>query len=300
MYSQITSNKRRSIGLLIGFVILVTGLAYLFTTAFNQPSFFVPVVIFAVVYALISYFASAQIAITMSRAREVAKKDAPELYNVVENLAITAGLPTPKIYIIDDPSPNAFATGRDPEHAIVAVTSGILEILDRSELEGVIAHEMSHVGNYDIRFMAIVVALVAVVAVLSDMFLRLSFWSSFGDEEDSNSNPVLLAVGIAGALLAPIAAALTQMAISRNREYLADASGALLTRYPEGLARALAKIEADPRGLAHANSATAPLYISNPLKGKGKGIGQSLANLFSTHPPTAERIKRLQEMEGQV
>jgi heat shock protein HtpX len=300
MYSQIASNKRRSIGLLLGFVLFISGLAYILTLAFNESRFFIPVVIFAVVYAMITYFASAQIAITMSGAREIQKKDAPDLYNVVENLAITAGIPTPKVYIIEDDSPNAFATGRDPQHAIVAVTSGILRILDRSELEGVIAHELSHVGNYDIRFMAIVVALVSVVAVLSDMFLRLSFWSSFGDEEDSGSSPLLLVIGIAGAILAPIAAAMTQMAISRKREFLADASGALLTRYPEGLARALAKIEADPRGLARVNTATAPLYISNPLKGQGKGIGQSLANLFSTHPPTAERIKRLNEMESKV
>ena len=283
--------------MLLGFIVLITALAYIMTLAFNQTGFFLPIVIFAVAYALFTYFASAKLAIAMSRAREIEKKDAPELYNVVENLAITAGLPTPKIYIIDDPSPNAFATGRDPQHAIVAVTSGILQILDRAELEGVIAHEMSHVGNYDIRFMAVVVALVSVVAVLSDMFLRLSFWSNFGDDE-GEANPILMVVGIAGTILAPIAAAMTQMAISRNREFLADASGVLLTRYPEGLARALAKIEADPRGLQHANSATAPLYISNPLKGRGKGFGQSLANLFSTHPPTAERIKRLNEMEG--
>ena len=300
MYSQIASNKRRSILLLLGFVAFVGLFGYVISKAFSQPGFAVPILIFAIVYALISYFASAQMAITMSRAKPIAKADAPDLYNVVENLAITAGLPMPQVYIIDDPSPNAFATGRDPQHAIVAVTSGLLTLLTKTELEGVIAHEMSHVGNFDIRFMAIVLALVSVVAVLSDMFLRMTFWNSFGDDEGGEANPVWLGIGIAGAILAPIAAALTQLAISRKREFLADASGALLTRYPEGLASALAKIEADPKGLAHANSATAPLYISNPLKGKGEGFGQTLANLFSTHPPTAERIKRLNEMVDHV
>lgn len=302
MYSQIASNKRRSLLLVLGFVVFVTGLAYLLTAAFDRPGFFVPVAIFAVVYAAFSYFGSAKIALAMSGAKPIAKDDAPELYRIVENLAITAGLPMPKVYIINDPSPNAFATGRDPQHAVVAVTSGILEILEKDELEGVIAHEMSHVGNFDIRFMAIVVALVAIVSLISDMFLRLSFWGSFGEDDDNNGggNPLLFALGIVGALLAPLVASLTQLAISRRREYLADASGALLTRYPEGLARALAKIGSDPRGLQRANSATAPLYISNPLKGRGKGVGQGLARLFSTHPPIEERIKRLREMEGNV
>ncbi len=303
MYSQIASNKRRSVLLVIGFVLFISGLAYVLTLGFGRPGFFVPVVIFAVIYAAISYFASAKIALAMSGAKPIAKADAPELYRIVENLAITAGLPMPKVYIIDDPSPNAFATGRDPQHAVVAATSGILQLLDKNELEGVIAHEMSHVGNFDIRFMAIVVALVAVVSLLSDMFLRLSFWSSFGDDDEGNNgggNPVILVIGIVGALLAPLVASLTQLAISRRREYLADASGALLTRYPEGLASALAKISTDPRGLERANSATAPLYISDPLKGKAKGVGQSLARLFSTHPPIEERIKRLREMEGHI
>ena len=297
MYSQIAANKRGSIFLLFAFVGIVGGLGYVLTHAFGRPGFFVPVLIFAIVYAAISYFASAQIALAMSGARPVEKKDAPELYRIVENLAITAGLPTPKVYIIDDPSPNAFATGRDPQHAVVAVTTGILERLEKTELEGVIAHELSHVGNYDIRFMALVVALVSIVAIISDMFLRLSFW---GGEDEENSNPLMIALGIIGALLAPLVATLVQLAISRRREYLADASGALLTRHPEGLARALAKIAQDPRGLARANSATAPLYIANPLKGRSAGVGRALANLMSTHPPTEERIKRLQEMEHTV
>ncbi len=215
----------------------------------------------------------------------------------VENLAITAGLPTPKIYIIEDDSPNAFATGRDPQHAVVCVTTGILPLLKKDELEGVIAHELSHVGNYDIRFMALVVALVSVVALLSNLFLRLSFWNNFGDNEERDVSPIFIVLGIVGAILAPIAAALVQLAISRRREYLADASGALLTRYPEGLARALAKIDHDPRGLQHVNSATASLFITNPLKGQRSEFGKTLAGLFSTHPPIADRIKRLHEME---
>ena len=296
MYRQIASNKRRSFGLLVGFVVFVGVLAYSLTTAFGRPSLFYPILIGSVLYAAISYFFSSQIALAMSGAKPIAKKDAPQLYRIVENLAITAGLPMPNVYIIDDPSPNAFATGRDPKHAVVAVTTGILEILEDDELEGVIAHELSHVGNFDIRFMALVVALVSVVAILSDLLLRLSFWG--GDEEEGGSSPIMIGLGIVGALLAPLVATIIQLAISRKREFLADASGALLTRYPEGLARALAKIEHDPRGLAHANSATAPLYISNPLKGKSGGFGQSLARLFSTHPPTAERIKRLEEMEA--
>jgi heat shock protein HtpX len=297
MYSQIAANKRRSFLLLIGFVGLVGALGYLSSYAFGRPSLFIPVLIGAVVWAAISYFASAKIALAMSGAREVAKKDAPELYRIVENLSIAAGLPMPKVYLIDDPSPNAFATGRDPRHAVVAVTTGLLDILDKPELEGVLAHELSHVGNYDIRFMALVVALVSVVAVLSDMLLRISFWA--GSDDDS-PNPLMLVIGIAGALLAPLVATLVQLAISRRREYLADASGALLTRYPEGLARALAKIAQDPRGLARANSATAPLYISNPLKGRSMGVGRALAMLMSTHPPTEERIKRLHHMEETV
>jgi heat shock protein HtpX len=280
MYTQIASNKRRSVLLLFGFVALVAGLDYVFARAFNQPTLFVPIMIGAVLYALVTYFFSAQIALGMSGAREVAKKDAPDLYRVVENLAITAGLPTPRVYIIDDPAPNAFATGRDPQHAVVAVTAGALRLFSKTELEGVLAHELSHVGNYDIRFMA-------------DLMLRLSFWGGGGgdDEEGGGNNQLFFVLGIIGAILAPLVAAVIQFAVSRQREYLADSSGALLTRYPEGLASALEKIAAVNRPLQHANSATAPLYISNPLKGR------SLAGLFDTHPPLEERIRRLRQME---
>ena len=291
MYTQIASNKRRSILLLLGFIVFVGGLDYLFSRILHQPTAFVPILIVALIYAGISYFYSAQIALSMSGAREVEKADAPELYRIVENLAIAGGLPMPKVYIIDDDSPNAFATGRDPQHAVVAVTSGILGVLEKSELEGVIAHELSHVGNYDIRFMALVTALVSVVSIIADLLLRLSFWGG-NDREEGGNNQLMLILGIVGAILAPIVAVAIQFAVSRQREYLADSSGALLTRYPEGLASALEKISANDQPMNRANSATAPLYISNPLKGR------SFSGLFDTHPPIAERIRRLREMEN--
>jgi len=298
MYNQIASNKRRSIIYALGFVVLAGVFGYVLSLSLGRPSFFYPILIFAIAYSLFSYFGSAKLAIMTSGAKEIAKADAPELFRIVENLSITAGLPMPKVYIIDDPSPNAFATGRDPEHAMVAVTTGILPLLEKTELEGVLAHELSHVGNYDIRFMAVIIALVAVISLLADLFLRLSFWGGIGDDEEGGGlNPVMIGIGIAGAILAPIAAAMLQLAISRRREFLADASGALLTRYPQGLASALEKIEAYPQGMQRASSATAPLYISNPLKGR-KGFAQGISKLFSTHPPTSERVKRLREMES--
>ncbi|MBW4062239.1 M48 family metalloprotease [Candidatus Saccharibacteria bacterium] len=292
MYSQIARNKRLSIIFVILFVVIIGGLGYLIAEAFGQPSYAYIILVASLSYAVISYFASARIAIAMSGAREVQKSDAPELYRVVENLSIASGLPMPKVYTIDDPAPNAFATGRDPQHAIVAVTSGLLNIMDKPELEGVLAHELSHVGNYDIRFMAVVVALVAVVSVISDLFLRLSFWSSFGDEDEGNNgNQLFMILAIVGAILAPLIALVVQLAVSRQREYLADSSGALLTRYPDGLASALAKIGTYNKPMQKASSATAHLYISNPLKGR------SLGGLFDTHPPIEERIKRLQAMD---
>ena len=291
MYSQIAKNKRASYLLVFGFVAFIAVLDYVFARAYNQPSLVVPIMIGAVLYAAVSYFFSAQIAVMMSGAQPIAKADDPELYRLVENLTITAGLPMPQVYIIDDPSPNAFATGRDPQHAIVAVTTGIRQILEKTELEGVIAHELSHVGNYDIRFMGVVMALVTVVSVISDLFLRLSFWGG-GDDDNrgSSGSQLFFILGIVGAILAPLVALMIQLAVSRRREYLADSSGALLTRYPEGLARALEKISG-AKPMQHASSATAHLYFANPLKGR------SLAGLFDTHPPIEERIKRLREME---
>ena len=301
MYSSISSNKRNSWLLVGGFVVLVTLLGWVFAQAFGNTWFLYGAVGFAIIYTWISYYNSDKMILAVSGAKEVKKKDAPELYRIVENLAITAGLPTPKVYVINDSAPNAFATGRDPKHAIVAVTTGILDKLEKVELEGVIAHELSHVGNYDIRLMSLVVVLVAVVAMLSDWFLHMTMWGS-GDDNNNNSQfqMIMLGVGVAFAILAPLIGGILQLAISRKREYLADASGALLTRYPEGLARALEKIEGDTEPLEEANKATANLYIINPLRGDAKQGKSWVAGLFSTHPPTAERVKRLRSMESQV
>lgn len=295
MYTQIAANKRKSILLAAIFVLFVSAIGYVYALVSNRPTVFILVAVFALVYALVSYHFSAQLALRVAGAQPVTKAEAPELYRIVENLAIAGGLPMPKVYIIDDPSPNAFATGRDPQHAVVAVTTGILQLLDKEELEGVIAHELSHVGNYDIRFMAVVMVMVTVITLLSDFFFR---WSFFGGDNEERNNPLALAVAIAAAVLAPIAAALLQLAVSRRREYLADASGALLTRYPEGLARALEKIEAANRPLQHASTANAHMYFSNPLAGSKKV--SFVAGLFSTHPPIEDRIRKLREMEGHV
>ncbi len=233
----------------------------------------------------------------MCRAKPIEKKDNPELYRIVENLAITAGLPLPKIFVINESQPNAFATGRDAKHAVIAVTQGLLDKLERTELEGVIAHELSHIGNKDMLLQTVIVVLVGVVALLSNLFLRISFFGGMGrrDSRDSgNLGVILLILGIAAAILAPIAAMLIKMAISRKREFLADASGALLTRYPEGLARALEKISADSSPMKRANTSTAHLFISSPFKGKQS---QSwFTKLFTTHPPVEERLKALRGM----
>jgi len=232
----------------------------------------------------------------MAGARPVEKRDNPELYRIIENLCITAGLPLPKIYIINEAQPNAFATGRDKNHAAVAVTRGLLERLNKSELEGVIAHELSHIGNKDMLLQTIVVILVGVVAMISDIFLRLSFWGgrSNNDREQGQAGAILFLFGIIAAILAPLAATLIQLAISRKREFLADASGALLTRYPEGLASALRKISSDPTPLHTANNSTAHLYIASPFR--GRQAKNWLNNLFSTHPPIEERVKALMDM----
>lgn len=299
MYQQINSNKRKTIGLMAGFVVFMTIFGWVLARATNSNGLVAAIAIFAVVYALFGYYASASVALAIAGAKPVDKADAPELYRVVENLAITAGIPTPKIYVVADSSPNAFATGRDPEHAVVAVTSGLLEIMDKSELEGVISHELSHVGNYDTRLMAIVVVLVGVITLASNFFLRFTFWGGNrrrnSDSGDGQLQLIFLVVGIVMSIVAPIAATVIQLAISRNREYLADASGALLTRYPEGLANALRKLDRVNQPLQHANTATAHLYITNPLK-QAKG---GLAKLFDTHPPIEDRINRLLTMDTQ-
>jgi len=247
--------------------------------------------------SVFSYWFSDKIVIRTTGAKPLAKENAPEVHNIVENLAITAGIPKPRIYIVDAPQPNAFATGRDPEHAIVAVTSGILQIMNKTELEGVLAHEMSHIGNRDMLVSTVVVVLVGVIQLLSDIFLR-SMRFGFRGNNDRNGGQaglILLLIGIILAILAPIAAILIQLAVSRKREYLADASGVLLTRYPEGLASALQKLAQDNTPMRQASHATAHLWLDDPYQGKQKTIGW-FSKLFMTHPPIEDRIKKLREM----
>jgi heat shock protein HtpX len=298
MYNQIDSNKRKTVILIGAFLVFIIGIAWVFSRALDNP-FIVPVaVIFAIVMSISSYWYSDKITLFISGAKEVKHDENPELYHIVENLCITAGLPLPKIYIINDSAPNAFATGRDPQHAVICVTSGLLQKLKRTELEGVIAHELSHIGNYDIRLMTLIVVLVGIVALMSDFFLRWTWWGRGGrdSEKGGQIRLILFLAGIILAILSPVIATLIQLAISRKREFLADATGALLTRYPEGLARALDKISADPEPLEAANKATAHLYITNPLKEhKGKARGW-FSSLFNTHPKVEERIAKLREM----
>ncbi len=302
MYTEIAKNKRNSSLLVFAFILVTIGISWVFARALDSPIILYVATSISILYSWISYFNSDKMVLAVSGAREVKKADSPELYRVVENLAITAGLPTPRVYIISDSAPNAFATGRDPEHAVVCVTEGLLQKLDKRELEGVIAHELSHIGNYDIRMMSLIAVLVSVIALLSDFFLRWGFFFG-GDRDDNNNNGgqaqmIFMLLAIVLAIVAPIIGLLIQLAVSRKREYLADASGALLTRYPDGLASALKKIAGDTEPLEAANKATANMYIINPLRAnvEGKGGKSFAAKLFSTHPPTADRIKRLSEM----
>lgn len=279
-----------------GFFIFVIMVAWVFSYIYNEPAILVIAVLFSILMNVFSYWYSDKIVLSMSGAHPVKRDEHRELWNIVENLAITAGLPMPKLYIMDDPAPNAFATGRDKEHAVVAVTTGILQILDRTELEGVIAHELSHVGNRDMLVSTIAVVLVGFVTLLSDFFLRMTLWGhGERDRGDGRIQLIFILIGIALAILAPIVASLIQLAVSRKRELLADASGALLTRYPEGLASALEKISANPNQLKKANHATAHLFFANPFKGKNKR--SFMTKLFMTHPPVEERVAALRGME---
>lgn len=297
MYSEIAANKRKTVLLVAIFIAFVATVGYVFGLANGSPGLVYFFGIGALIYSIFTYFLSAKIAVGMAGAKEIAKSDAPELYRIVENLSIASGITMPKVYIIPDPAPNAFAAGRNPKTAVVGVTTGLLEVLDKTELEGVIAHELSHIRNYDVRLMSVVTALVSVIAIMSDFFFHLSFFGR-GDDEEGGSHPAMIILGIAMAILAPIIATIIQLSISRKREYLADASGVLLTRYPDGLASALEKISQSDQPLKRASSATAHLYISNPLG--GKGIGSAISKLFSTHPPIQDRINKLHEMEGKV
>lgn len=287
MYSQIAGNKRKTVFLMLFFVLLVGGLGWLFGLYVGEPLLTPYVLIGAAVYALFSYYAGSKMALAINGAKQIQKKDNPRLWRIVENLSITDGMPMPKVYIMNDPAPNAFAAGRNPKNASVAATTGLLDMMTDSELEGVMAHEMGHVKNYDIRVSMIAFALVAVVSILADILLRLTF---FRGDDDDGGGALVLVLGIVGAILAPLAASMIQLAISRNREYLADATGALTTRHPEGLASALEKIGAYGGRMKKVNSSTAHLFFANPLKAKG------ISGLFSTHPPVQERVKRLRNM----
>lgn len=295
LYNLAENNIRKTWAFLIGFFILIILVGWVFSQAFNSPAILYIAVALSFFQTFLAYWYSDKIVLAMARARQIEKKDNPELYRLVENLAITAGLPLPRIYIIDEAQPNAFATGRDSKHAVVAVTRGLLERLERIELEGVIAHELSHIKNRDILLDSVIVVLVGIIALLSDWFLRMSFTgrSRNRDSRDSGSS-VLMILALVAVILAPIAATLLKFAVSRKREFLADASGALLTRYPEGLARALEKISDYPYPLSTAHPSTAHLYIANPFRGTRKISW--VARLFMTHPPAEERIQALKEL----
>jgi len=296
LYTQQSKNIRKTWLLMSVFLIVVVGIGWVFSQVYGDSSFVVVAVAFSLFMNFFSYWFSDKIVLAMSGARPIKKEEDLELYRIVENLCIAAGLKAPKIYMINDPSPNAFATGRNQEHAAVAVTSGLRQMLNKNELEGVVAHELSHIGNKDILISTIIVILVGFVALLSDFFLRARFFRSRRDNREGGgqAQTIMMLVGIILAILTPIVAKLIQLAISRKREFLADASGALLTRYPEGLARALEKISADPTPMQTANNATSHLWIDNPFKGKNRASW--FGKLFTTHPPVEERIKALRDM----
>ena len=294
LYTQQDANVRKTWFLMGFFFILVIAIGYAASWYLQSPVILYVAVAFALFMNYWSYWYSDKIVISMTGARQVTREQFPDLWNVVENLSITAGLPMPKVYVVDDPAPNAFATGRDPEHAAVAATTGLLQMLERRELEGVMAHELSHVGNRDMLVMTVAVVLAGFVAILADMFMRSLAW---GGGRDRDRSPLFLILGIVGIILAPIAAQLIQLAVSRKREYLADASGALLTRYPEGLASALEKISAYGRPMQRASHATAHLFIADPFaSGNKRSLGERVSGLFMTHPPAADRIRILRGM----
>ena len=284
MYRAIAKNKRNTVFIILLFIMIIGGLAALAAWIYNDLTIVIITLVIATGYALFQYFAASSQALSMSGARQIQKADNPRLYRIVENLSITTGTPMPKVYIINDPAPNAFATGRDPQHASVAATTGLLELLDDSELEGVMAHEIGHVQNYDIRVSMIVFGLVVAVGFIADMLLRMAF---FGGRSNNNGNPIVLVLGLAAFIIAPLVAVVVQAAVSRQREYLADATGAMTTRHPDALASALQKLAEYGRPMQRQNSTMAHMWISDPTK---PGL---MDRLFATHPPLAERIQRL-------
>lgn len=289
MYSAIRRNKINSVLIILLFIVIIGALGWLAAYIYNSPGIVIAVVVFAAGYAVFQYFAAGRQAIMMSGAQRITETDHPRLYRIVENLSITTGTPMPEVYIVNDPAPNAFATGRNPENAMVAATTGLLDIMTDSELEGVMAHELGHVRNYDIRVSMIVYGLVVAIGMLADMFMRMAFFSR---GNNNNGNPVMLIFGLVAMLVAPLIASVVQLAVSRQREYLADATGALTTRHPEALASALHKLSEYGRPMQRQQSSMAHLWIADPLK---PGI---MNRLFATHPPIPDRIRRLLDMGG--
>jgi len=297
LYTHQDSNIRKTWLLIAMFLGLVIGLGWLIGFALNEPGILYIAVFLAIAMNLVAYWQSDKIALAMSGAKPVKREENLYLYRMIENLSITAGLPQPRIYMIDSEQINAFATGRDPKHAAVAVTVGAIKKLENEELEGVLAHEMSHIGNHDILVSTVAVVLAGVVAMIADIFFRATLWGRMGDSDNRQGGGLIILVGVVVALLAPLAATLIRLAVSRKREYLADASGALLTRYPEGLARALEKISHDEYPMRRAHTGTAHLFISNPFKGKQSKSW--LVGLFATHPPLEDRISILRGMSAE-
>lgn len=295
LYTQQSKNVRKTWFLMTMFLVMVIGLGYLASYIMGSPVILYGAIVLALVMNVGSYWFSDRLVIKMTGAEPATKTSYPLLWNVVENLSITAGLPMPKVYVVNDLAPNAFATGRDPEHAAVAATTGLLAILNQTELEGVMAHELSHVGNRDMLVSTVAVVLAGFVAVLADILMRSMAFGS--DREDSRVGAAFLVIGVIGIILAPFAAKMIQLAISRKREYLADASGVLLTRYPEGLASALEKIHTYAAPMQRANNATAHLFIADPFGSDKKSLRQKISSLFQTHPPAADRIRILREMD---
>jgi heat shock protein HtpX len=293
MYRAIAKNKRNTVFIILLFIVIIGALGWLAGYVYQSWTITIATLVIATVYAVIQYFAASRLAVSMAGGQEIQKADNPRLYRIVENLAITDGIPMPRVFIVGDPAPNAFATGRDPQHAIVAATTGLLDLMDDAELEGVMAHEMGHVQNYDTRVSMIVFGLVVAVGFIADMFVRLAFFGGGRNRNNSGGNPIVLIFGIVAMIVAPLVAAVVQAAISRQREYLADATSAMTTRNPDELASALAKLGQYGRPMQRQNSTMSHLWISDPNK---PGM---MSRLFSTHPPLEDRIARLHKIGGE-
>ncbi len=291
MYSAIAANKRNTVLIMLVFVFVIAGLGWGISLYYGEPTLLYYISVGALIYAVIQYYIASKLALAVTGAKAIEKKDNPRLYRIVENLSIATGLPTPKVYVINDPSPNAFATGRNPKNASVAATTGLLDIMNDNELEAVMAHEMGHVQNYDIRVSMIVFGLVSAIGLISDIVLRMMI---FGDDDRDNVSPIFIIVGVVAIIIAPIVALLIQAAVSRQREYLADATGALTTRYPEALASALEKLATHATPMKRQNGSTAHLFFSNPMR---PGF---FSKMFSTHPPLQDRIDRLRSNENKM